>query len=184
MPPLPTTLDGTLSRRPDGTWCWSDGASEPRVTDLSPDRWSWRCRLYAGSSYVEVLAGVARETPELDWVLEGARAGRYRSGINGDHAGPRIVLDAEGESRPMHIRPGEDPLRGHEPMPEAPGPIPSVVLVPWPDWQAWCREHPAGAEWSHADEPAILDRAYALGWRPPPGFTSPAGWRAPPPGAP
>ena len=51
------------------------------------------------------------------------------------------------------------------PLPEPPGPIPAVLLVPVEEWDQWTRDNPAGAEWDQTDEAAILDKARALGWR-------------------
>jgi hypothetical protein len=88
-----TCLDGTLVRRADGSWYWSDGTPEPRVTDMNPDEWNFRCRTYdGGTCYVEVLLGVAMESESLAWVVEGAQAGKYRSGCSGDHMGPFLNL--------------------------------------------------------------------------------------------
>jgi len=130
---------------------------------MSPDEWNFRCRTYgSGRTFVEVLAGHAREYDALTWVLDGARAGRYGSGRSGDHTGPAVIQE-DGTLGRMHIPPGTDPLRGHEPI-TAPGPIPSVILVPIEDWDEWARENPAGAEWDAADEDAILERARELGW--------------------
>jgi hypothetical protein len=160
-----TCLDGTLCRRPDGTWRWADGQAEPRVRDLSPDEWGFRCRAYGtGNVYAEVPLGLAAETDSLAWVVDGWRAGMYRLAQSGDHTGPRIA--EAGGCRRLHTQPGEDPMLGCEPMPESRGPIPAVILVPIADWDSWVAAHPAGAAWDAADEPAILDRAYALGWRP------------------
>lgn len=160
-----TCLDGTLVRQDDGSWRWSDGQPEPRIRDLSPDEWNFRCRTYGGGQcFVEVLRGVAQESELLAWVIAGARAGKYGSGKSGDHTGP-LVIDERGARR-MHIQPGEDPLHGNEPLPESCGPIPAVILVPIAEWDAWVKANPAGASWDVADETSILDRAYALGWRP------------------
>lgn len=165
-PPGETVLDGTLQRQADG-WVWRDGTPEPRVGDLSPDQWNFRCRTYgAGQTYVEVLRGVAQESDALAWVIEGARAGKYGGGVSGDHTGP---MTSAGER--MHIPPGTDPLLGHEPM-TAPGPIPAVILVPIDEWDAWVRAHPAGAAWDVEHETAILERAHALGWRPAQPYTA------------
>jgi hypothetical protein len=41
-----------------------------------------------------------------------------------------------------------------------------------------------GASWKREDEPAILDRAVALGWQPPRGFRAPSGWTLAAPRAP
>jgi hypothetical protein len=41
-----------------------------------------------------------------------------------------------------------------------------VILVPVEEWNEWVATHPVGASWDRADEPAILDRAARLGWRP------------------
>jgi hypothetical protein len=41
---------------------------------------------------------------------------------------------------------------------------------------------PGGAPlacWDRVDEPAVLERAFALGWRPPAGWRSLAGWEVP-----
>ncbi len=170
-----TTLAGALMRLGRHRWQWSDGEPEPRVRDLSPDEWNFRCQ----GGHVEVLRGVAMESEALAWVIAGAREGRYRSGRSHDHMGPTVIDTATGEARRMHIQPGEDPLLGHEPLPEQPGPIPAVLLVPIAEWDRWVAEHPAGASWAQRDEAAILDRAYALGWRPPAGYVAPSGWRAP-----
>ena len=35
------------------------------------------------------------------------------------------------------------------------------------------------ATWDRVDEPAVLERAFALGWRPPEGWRSLAGWKPP-----
>jgi len=55
----------------------------------------------------------------------------------------------------------------------------AAILVPVADWEAWAREHPIGARWDRFDEPAVLDRAFALGWRPPTGWKCYSGWEAP-----
>lgn len=89
-----TVFDGVL-RRSDAGWIWSDGALEPRVRDLIPDVWNFRCRTRGGATYVEVLRGVALETPSLEWVVAGARAGRYPRGRSGDHTGPRVLGGGE-----------------------------------------------------------------------------------------
>lgn len=159
-----TTLGGTLVRHGRDEWRWSDGVTERRVRDLSPSReWNFRCRTYGGGgTYVEVPRGLATETPTLAWVLERAREGRYQAGLSGDHTGP-LVIDDEGLHR-AHIAPGEDPLHGHEPMPEQPGPIPQIVLVPVAEWDEWAADHPVGAEWDIEDQDAILARARELGW--------------------
>lgn len=157
-------LGGTLIRRGHDQWEWADRTPEPRAKDASPDRWNFRCRTTGASTYVEVLRGLAQETDGLAWVLKGARAGQYRTGQSGDHIGP-IVIDEEAVRR-ANIRPGEDPLRGNEPMPEIPGPIPAVILVPIDEWRAWCRDNPAGAQWDLDHEEEILARARSLGWDP------------------
>lgn len=158
-------LAGTLVRHGRDDWRWSDGTPEPRVEDLSPDEWNLRCRTYGGGeTYVEVPRGLAQETASLRWVLAGARDGRYGSGRSGDHTGP-LTVD-HGGLRRMHVRPGSDPLLGHpaDADDELPGPIPTVVLVSITEWDAWVREHPAGAVWDRIHEPDILARAAALGW--------------------
>lgn len=145
--------------------------------DLSPDQRNFRCRTDGmGQTSVEVLRGVAQEPDALQWVLSGSRSGRYRTGSSGDHTGP-AAIDLDGTVRRSHIAPGEDPLQGNEPMPEQRGPIPAVILVPVAEWDAWVRQHPAGAEWDAQHEAAILEQAHRLGWRPPDGYVSPAGWR-------
>lgn len=160
-----TVLSGTLIREGSDAWRWRDGLPEPRVRDASPDEWNFRCRTYgSGRTFVEVPAGHAREFEALRWVLDGAREGRYRSGRSGDRTGP-VTIREDGTPARMHIPPGTDPLRGHEPV-LAPGPIPSVILVPIEDWDAWVAANPAGAEWDKADEAAILERARELGWTP------------------
>jgi hypothetical protein len=161
-----TCLDGTLIRESGGTWRWADGQPEPRVRDLSPSEWNFRCRTYgSGNGYVEIPRGVAQESEALAWVIAGARAGRYRSGGSGDHTGP-LTLDGEsGAARRWHVQPDEDPLCGDEPLPESRGPVPAVILVPTVEWDAWVRANPVGAAWDRVDEPAILERATALGWR-------------------
>jgi hypothetical protein len=47
MPTTTTVLNGTLTRRGPNDWQWSDGTPEPRVHDLSPDRWNFRSKTYA-----------------------------------------------------------------------------------------------------------------------------------------
>lgn len=120
-----STLGGALIRSGPDCWAWSDGTPEPRVSDL---RWSvvtnFRIRTESSASFVEVPRGFATETAELKWIIEGARAGRYRSGPSGDHAGPVDI----GTGKRLHVPPGSDPLRGHEPM-TLPGPIPAVLLA-------------------------------------------------------
>lgn len=162
-----SVLGGTLIREARNVWRWRDGVPEPRASDLSPDEWNFRCRTTGGETMVEVMRGVAMETTGLAWVLEGYRAGRYAAGQSGDHTGP-LVFDGEGVRR-RHLRPGADPLAGdpRDALPEAPGPIPAVILVPVADWDAWVRDHPVGALWLTADEPAILERAKELGWMAP-----------------
>jgi len=136
------------------------------VRDLSPSsHWNFRCRTDGtGRTYVEVLFGVALEEPALDWVVKAYRAGLYQPGRSLDHTGP-IVVDDEAIRR-SHVEPGTDPLVGHEPLPELPGPIPMVILVPIEAWDCWARDNPLGAEWDIEDEGAILDKAKALGWAP------------------
>lgn len=155
-------LGGTLRRRPDGTWWWSDGRQEPRAEDWSASRqWNFRCRTYGtGETLVEVLRGAAQEHHDLAWVIEGARAGRYRSGESGDHTGP-LVIGGLGVRR-AHIAPGEDPLHGHEPMPEQRGPIPAVILVPALQWDLWSIQTPVGAIWDREYEADILATAQRL----------------------
>lgn len=159
-----TALSGTLQRHGRDDWRWRDGTPEPRVEDLSPDEWNFRCRTTGERTYAEVLRGIAQETEALTWVIDRWRAGIYRAGQSGDHTGPLIEEDSG--LRRMHIQPGQDPLTGHEPLPESPGPIPAVILVPIEDWDEWVRANPAGAQWLVADEPEILRRAHELGWRP------------------
>lgn len=159
-----TVLGGTLIREGPNAWRWRDGTPEPRVRDLSPDEWNFRCRTDGtGRTLVEVMRGSAMEAPALRWVLDGAREGRYTSGRSLDHTGP-LTIDEHGNAGRMHIPPGTDPLLGHEPI-TSPGPIPSVILVPAEEWDAWVRDHPAGAAWDTTDEPALLDRARAVGWQ-------------------
>lgn len=162
-----TVFDGALERRDDGSWQWRDGAPEPRVQDLTLNQcYDFRCRTYGdGACYVEVPRGQAMEQDDLAWVLDGWRAGRYTLGLDGDRTGPRVFAS----DRRAHIAPGQDPLCGHEPMPERPGPIPRVILVPIADWDA---RPPCGASWDTAHEDAILTRAYELGWRPSEPYTS------------
>jgi hypothetical protein len=57
-------------------------------------------------------------------------------------------------------------------MPEQPGPIPRAILVPIAEWDEHWRARPYGVSWLCVHEEAILDRAYALGWRPPKPYTS------------
>jgi hypothetical protein len=159
-----TCLNGTLIRQTDGSWKWSNGNPEPRIRDLSPDEWNFRCCTRGGKTFVEVLRGVAQESEILGWVIGGAKSGKYESGKSGDHTGP-LTIDDYGVHR-MHIQNGEDPLLGNEPLPESRGPIPSVILVPVEDWDAWVKANPAGASWDLANETEILDLAYSLGWRP------------------
>jgi hypothetical protein len=131
---------------------------------LSPDRWNWRCRTHGdGTTYAEVLWGAAMETPALRWIVDRYRAGSYRGATSLDHTGP-LMIDGAGKARRMHIEPGTDPLLGNEPLPELPGPIPRVVLVPIADWDRWVADNPAGASWDRTHEPEILDKARALGW--------------------
>ena len=180
-----TTLDGTLARLPGGVWTWRDGTPEPRVHDLSHGaQLNLRCRTTGSSRcYVEVPRGLAREEEDMAWIVDAAREGRYAGGQSGDHTGPRVLVAlshrADGSIGRAHIRPGEDPLLGAEPLPEIRGPIPSVILVPVEDWDAWDAEHPYGCEWDAADERDILQRAWTLGWRPPAGWRSAHGWTAP-----
>lgn len=163
-----SVLSGSLIRDDTGRWQWRDGTPEPRVRDLSPDEWNFRCRTGGdGETYVEVLSGLARETDALAWVLEGARGGRYPQGQSLDHTGP-LTVRQDGSVGRAHIRPGEDPLHGAEPLPEVPGRIPRVILVPIAEWDRWVRENPAGATWDKRDEEAILARARELGWSEPP----------------
>lgn len=158
-------FNGTLVRQSRNQWQWSDGTPEPRVTDLSPDEWNFRCRSFGrGGTLVEVLKGVAIESESLAWVITGYRSGKYQGGTSGDHTGP-LMIDDEGIRR-MHIQPGEDPLHGNEPLPESRGPIPAVILVPVTEWDAWVRDNPAGASWDVKNETVILDKASSLGWRP------------------
>lgn len=85
-----TCLSGTLIRQSDGSWRWSDGQPESRIRDLSPDEWNFRCRTYGnGQCFVEVLRRVAQQSEALAWVIAGARAGKYGSGLSGDHAESR-----------------------------------------------------------------------------------------------
>lgn len=167
---MTTTLDGTLIRHDDGTWHWRDGTPEPRVSDLTLGRaYNFRCRTYGGgSTCVEVPISVAREQDDLAWVIEGLRANRYETGLDGDRTGP-LVIREDGSVGRAHIAPGEDPLNGNEPLPEQPGPIPRVALVPVAEWDA---RPPCGIAWDCANETDILDRAYALGWRPSDRYTS------------
>lgn len=165
-----SVFSGTLQRVGPNQWQWSDGTPEPRARDLSPDEWNFRCRTDGGKTFVEVMKGAAMESRALKWVIDGWRAGKYRAGASGDHTGPWII-DDEG-LRKSHIQPGEDPLLGNEPLPESPGPIPQVILVPVEEWDAWVKANPAGASWDTRDEEAILDKAYALGWRPSEPYTS------------
>lgn len=151
-----TALQGALVRVGRDCWQWSDGTPEPRVRDLSPSaHYNLRCR----PGLVEVPLRLAMEEDALAWVLEGRRAGRYRSGLDGDRTGPR---DAS-TGRRMHVRPGDDPMKGHvadaDPLP---GRVPEVVLVPTAEWDAWAAEHPVGAEWDQEHEAAILLRAEEL----------------------
>jgi len=159
-----TTLAGTLIRRVDGSWHWRDGTPEPRATDLSLGRcYNFRCRTYGdGGTHVEVPRAIAQEQDDLAWVLAGWRNGRYTLGLDGDRVGP-LTIRADGSVGRAHIAPGEDPLHGHEPMPEQPGPIPMVILVPIADWDT---RPPCGVSWDCEHEDDILDRAYSLGWRP------------------
>ena len=170
-----TILGGTLERVARDQWQWRDGAPAPQVRDLRPN-YNFRCRtewhVTASVTYVEVLATLASEQDDLRWVL----ARGYRTGESGDHTGPMDL--ATGQR--THIRPGDDPLRGHPLDADIlPGRPPTVILVPWGEWDAHWRDHPAGAEWALDAEADILSKAYALGWRPPHGYISRAGWRAP-----
>jgi hypothetical protein len=165
-----SVFGGTLVRVAPDQWVWSDGTPEPRVRDLSPSaHYNFRCRQrYEGSTcttYVEVLLSVAhRERDVLGWVLAGVEQGRYEQGWSGDHMGPLMITE-EGLAR-MRVEPGEDPLLGHEPILHRRA-IPRVALVPVAEWDAWAAEHPYGATWLAADEPAIFARARALGWQAP-----------------
>lgn len=164
-------FSGTLIRQSRNQWQWIDGTPESRVTDLSPGEWNFRCRTYGdGVTLVEVMKGAALESEALAWVLTGYRAGKYTGGKCGDHTGPLVIDDAG--ARRIHIQPGEDPLLGNEPLPESRGPIPAVILVPINEWDAWVHDNPAGATWLTEHETAILDKAFALGWRPREAYTA------------
>lgn len=149
-----SVFDGTLIREGPNQWRWKDGAPEPRVRDLSPDEWNFRCTTFANGTFVEVPIGHAREYNALTWVLERAQSGQYRSGRSGDRTGPMTLED--GRFHRLHVAQGV----------LSPGPIPSVILVPIEDWDAWVRDNPAGAEWDLEYEQDILIRARALGWKP------------------
>jgi hypothetical protein len=117
-----SVLSGALRRRNDG-WYWSDGQPEPRVRDMSIDRWNFR-RNYFGR--VEVLETVAKKEPALQWVL---------------NEGYPLIESSDG--------------------------INAAYYVPVDVWDDWVAKHsPAGVKWFVRDESKILDRAYALGWRP------------------
>jgi len=159
-----SVLGGTLVRRGRNEWVWSDGTPEPRVRDLSASTyWNFRCRTDGtGRTYVEIPLALAMEESALEWALLGFRVGRYQFGCSLDHTGPLVMTD-EGLRR-SHIEPGTDPLCGNEPLPELPGPIPRVILVPIEEWDRWAEDYPLGAEWDKEDQAAILEKARSLGW--------------------
>jgi hypothetical protein len=160
---MPTTLNGTLRRVGPNQWQWSDGTAEPRVTDLSSSSvYNFRCRTYANATYVEILLSVAhKERDVLGWILDGVAVGKYRQDMSGDHTGPLMLTD-DGPTR-MRIEPGEDPLRGNEPIVHKRA-IPRVALVPIAEWDAWAAENPYGASWDKGVEADIFAKARSLGW--------------------
>lgn len=160
-----TTLGGTLIRHEKDDWRWVSGVAEPRVTDLSPSSvYNFRCRTFgSGTTYVEVLLrDCHRERDVLGWVLDGIEAGKYRQEWSGDHTGPLMITE-DGPTR-MHIEPGEDPLKGNEPIIRKRA-IPRVALVPVNEWDAWAADNPYGCQWDKVHEDDILAEARRLGWK-------------------
>lgn len=158
---------GTLVRD-DAGWTWSDGTPEPRVTDLTAsEHFNFRCRQVRGETYVEVLLSAAHADRQmLGWVLSGVEDRTFQQAISGDHTGPMVISedeDGEPELKPMRIEPGEDPLKGNEPIISKRA-IPKVALVPVAVWDRWAKTHPYGATWDTDQQEDIFAIARRLGW--------------------
>jgi len=126
----------------DSGWCWCDGTPEPRVRtlqlrDLGPN---WRCATYgSGNSYVEIPRGWQRDVADPD----------VRAVIT------ELVRDA-GRPADIFAEAGAVALDDHRTTMRG-------YLVPVAAWDALMAE-PCGVVWDRCDEPAILERARALGW--------------------
>lgn len=162
---MPSVFGGLLVRQADGAWRWSDGTTDSRIRDMRMSvHYNFRCR----PGYVEVPIAVARREEDLRWVWNGYTAGRYAEGLSGDHTGPKVLHFAEryedgdvpGISEPA-VSVSASPTRADG----SKRAIPRVALVPFAEWDKRNDEFPVGAEWSKADEEAILGKAASLGWR-------------------
>lgn len=150
-----TTFSGVLIRHAQNDWRWIDGTPEPRVRDSSPSEY-YNFRIRSGKWVEVLLRDCHRERDILGWVLAGVESGQYQQSDSGDHRGP-LLIDDDG-ARHMMIEPGEDPLRGNEPIVRRRA-IPRVALVPVDDWDKWAADHPYGAQWDMANEQSIIERA-------------------------
>jgi hypothetical protein len=140
-----TALNQTLIRNDTG-WYWSDGAPEPRISDLSAsDYYNFRCRSYgSGSTFVEIPVGTAREEPDLHIWVERFQRGEFAISTSGDAPDPP-TLDLSTRTKTSSGAP--------------------VMLIPIELWDIWAVQFPVGARWEKSDEFEILAKAESLGWK-------------------
>ena len=161
-----TAMDGTLQRKTDGRWYWSDGPIADGVGDVDRSGYyNFRISTISGASYVEVSRSLAENESDLGWIASRVHEGLYDVARSGDHIGP-LVWDGESLQR-SGIVAGDDPLGGvGEPFMDAER-IPAVVLVPAEDWRDWEETAvPLGPWWDSCFHQEIEGKARTLGWNP------------------
>jgi len=172
---ITTVFQGALQRRSDG-WFWRSGKPAPNVRDDTPSQsYNFRVSLRSGGKFVEVPLS-RKMDPDLAWVFESQRLGRYITGVDNDREVSRQERSGE-----------EYPTLSAQPVFED-GDIPGIsepgialrktrdatkaraVYVPIADWDLWSNGTVTGALWNKADEPEILLQAKLEGWSPPARF--------------
>lgn len=147
-------LGGTIHRLGPDTWQWRDGMLDPRVYDLSPDR--WHCfgnPKGEDAPFVDVPLATALETAELAWVLRGAGANEFSL----------IARDGDREiEKVLDLLTTPEPSR--ENLEELLD-LDTAIRVPFSRWRAWCRQNPKGATWDSRYEEDIFTKARRLGWQ-------------------
>lgn len=153
MTVISTVLDGTLQRHAD-SWRWRDGAPEPRVRDMLVADNAPNFRVSRG------MVEIPRDWRSSRYWPTGQ--GRHRVDPQAAEEITRLIQDIGQPGAVYADAPDQATHQGY--------------LIPVAQWDAAMRE-PCGVWWDAQDEAAILDRAYALGWSPPPGYASPQGWQ-------
>ena len=141
---LTSAFGGTLLRRPDGSWGWSDGTPEPRVRTTPLGWWAPNFRVVniRGRNWVEIPEQW-RELYHWDQSPQVEEAVTSLVERHGERYGVYAEGRAEEEDDPRATRPG--------------------WLVPAEEWDVIMSE-PAGVTWDKVHEEDILNKARHLGW--------------------